>query len=64
LAGLGKPLRAGVEQALRRFIMEAFQTGPRIELSALGSDAVPIGALELAGLHEPPNNVADEVTRL
>jgi glucokinase len=48
LSGIGEPLRAAVEQELRRFIMEAFHPGPRIALTALGEDAVPAGALELA----------------
>jgi glucokinase len=49
LSGLGETLRAGVERALRRFTMEAFSPGPRIALAALGEDAVPVGALLLAG---------------
>lgn len=48
LAGVGEPLRAAVQAALRRFTMEAFAPGPRIALAALGEDAVPAGALELA----------------
>jgi glucokinase len=48
LAGVGEPLRASVESALRPFMMEAFAPGPRIALTALGEDAVPVGALELA----------------
>jgi glucokinase len=48
LAGVGEPLRAAVEGALRRFLMEAFAPGPRISLAALGEDAVPVGALKLA----------------
>jgi len=48
LSGVGEPLRAAVEDALRRFTMEAFAPGPRIALSALREDAVPVGALELA----------------
>jgi len=48
LALVGEPLRAGVEGALRSFTMEAFAPGPRIRLAALGENAVPIGALELA----------------
>jgi len=36
-----------VEGALRRFTMEAFAPGPRIALTTLGEDAVPVGALEL-----------------
>jgi len=49
LAGLGEALRGGVEQALNGFIMEAFKPGPKLTLAALGEDAVPVGALELAG---------------
>ena len=45
LAGLGEPLRAGVERALSRFVMEAFAPGPKVLLTALGDDVVPIGAL-------------------
>lgn len=48
LSGVGEPLRASVEGALRRFTMEAFAPGPRIALAALGEDAVPVGALKLA----------------
>ncbi len=48
LSGVGEPLRVAVEQALQRFLMEVFLPGPRICLAALGEDAVPVGALELA----------------
>jgi len=48
LALVGEPLRAAVENALRRFTMEAFAPGPTIRLADLGEDAVPVGALELA----------------
>jgi glucokinase len=48
LSGVGEPLRAAVELALRRFTMEAFAPGPGIRLAALGEDAVPVGALALA----------------
>ena len=48
LSGVGEPLRAGVERELRRFVMEAFASGPRIVVTALKEDAVPMGALELA----------------
>jgi glucokinase len=44
----GEPLRAAVESALRVFTMAAFAPGPQIRLAALGEDAVPVGALELA----------------
>jgi glucokinase len=48
LSGIGEPLRDGVRRALPKFLMEAFVPGPRIALAALGEDAVPVGALELA----------------
>jgi len=48
LAGVGEPLRAAVENALKNFVMHAFAPGPRLMLAALGEDAVPMGALELA----------------
>ena len=47
LSGLGEPLRAAVQAALRKFTMEAFLPGPEIRLAALGEDAVPVGALLL-----------------
>ena len=48
LSGVGEPLRAAVESALRGFIMEAFAPGPAVSLAALSEDVVPVGALELA----------------
>jgi glucokinase len=48
LALVGEPLRAAVERAAPRFIMEAFALGPRIALARLAQDAVPVGALCLA----------------
>jgi glucokinase len=48
LTGVGEPLRAAVEDGLRPFVMEAFAPGPRVLLSALGEDVVPVGALLLA----------------
>lgn len=48
LSGVGDRLRAAVEEALRGFVMEAFAPGPVVALAALGEDAVPAGALELA----------------
>ncbi len=48
LSGVGEPFRAAVQAALPRFVMEAFHPVPRIALAALGEDAVPVGALELA----------------
>jgi glucokinase len=49
LSKTGEPLRAAVEHYLPRFIMEAFVPAPRIGLATLGEDAVPVGALILAG---------------
>ncbi len=52
LSHVGEPLRAAVARALRGYTMDAFAPGPRVKLSALGEDAVPVGALELAlGIH-------------
>jgi glucokinase len=48
LSLVGEPLRAAVQAALPRFLMEAFTPGPKVALAALGEDAVPVGALELA----------------
>jgi glucokinase len=53
LSGVGEPLRASVESALRLFTMEAFAPGPSIALAVLGEDAVPTGALELAQASSP-----------
>jgi glucokinase len=49
LSGVGQPLRDAVEGALTAHIMEAFLPGPKILLANLKEDAVPVGALELAG---------------
>jgi glucokinase len=54
LSGIGEPLRRAVEKTLPGFIMEAFAPGPRIALAALWEDAVPTGALLLAGLAGQP----------
>ena len=48
---LGEPLRAAIAEALPRFIMDAFQPGPRVALAALREDAVPVGALAFAAQH-------------
>lgn len=48
LSLLGEPLRAAVASHLPGFIMDAFKPGPDVALAALGEDAVPTGALELA----------------
>ena len=49
LSLVGEPLRAAISGALTRHVMKAFAPGPPLRLSALGEDAVPIGALLLAG---------------
>jgi glucokinase len=48
LSLLGEPLRNAVAAHLPKFVMDAFQPGPALALAALGEDAVPTGALELA----------------
>jgi glucokinase len=49
LSNLGEPLLAGAARKLREFIMEAFLPGPKLILAQLAEDAVPVGALALAG---------------
>jgi glucokinase len=49
LSLIGEPLLRMVEQKMKIFVMDAFQPGPVVQLSALKSDAVPVGALILAG---------------
>lgn len=44
----GEPLREGVEQRLPSYLMDVLRPGPAIQLSALGEDVVPVGALSLA----------------
>jgi glucokinase len=48
LSLIGEPLRERLERALPRWIMDAFQPGPRVALAELREDAVPVGALALA----------------
>jgi glucokinase len=48
LSSVGEPLRAAVARALGPQVMEVFRPGLQIALAALGEDAVPVGALELA----------------
>lgn len=59
LSKVGELLRAGVESHLRRFMMEAFLPGPQVVLSALGEDAVPVGALLLPMPAELPSSSGD-----
>lgn len=49
LSLMGEMLRSSIEKHLRLFIMDAFQPGPLVQLSQLGTDVVPVGALMLAG---------------
>lgn len=51
LSLIGEPLRAAIAEALPAFVMEAFHPVPKVVLAGLGEDAVPIGALALAGDH-------------
>lgn len=48
LSMIGETLRKRVEDNLKQFVMDAFQPGPLIQLSQLGTDVVPVGALLLA----------------
>jgi glucokinase len=45
LSLIGEPLRVGVEKNVKKYIMDAFQPGPSIQLSQLKENAVPLGAL-------------------
>jgi len=56
LSTVGEPLRRAVEAALDRFVMQAFHPRPKISLSILGEDAVPVGTLNLA--HSRDNDFA------
>jgi glucokinase len=58
LSQVGEPFRAAVRQALPRFVMRAFQPPPVLMLSKLSEDAVPVGALLLAGLQ--PNQAQNQ----
>jgi glucokinase len=49
LSLIGEPLRDGVQGRLGEYLMDVFRPGPEIVLAALGEDAVPVGALVLAG---------------
>lgn len=45
LSQVGEPLRAAVAEKLSRYLMEVMGEGPKVQLSALGEDAVPTGCL-------------------
>jgi glucokinase len=49
LSKLGTTLCVSVQRKLSEFVMHAFLPAPQIRLAALGEDAVPVGALALAG---------------
>lgn len=51
LSLIGEMLRKKVEDHLKNYVMDAFQPGPIIQLSKLGTDVVPAGALILASQH-------------
>ncbi len=51
LSLVGEPLRQAIAGCLPRFIMKVFVPGPEVRLAGLGEDAVPTGALLLAGSH-------------
>jgi glucokinase len=48
LSLIGERMRAAVAESLNGFLMDAFLPGPKVVLSALGEDVVPVGALALA----------------
>jgi len=48
LSLIGEPLRAAVEAALKRSVMEVFSAGIKLRVAALGEDAVLVGSLLLA----------------
>jgi glucokinase len=49
LSKTGEPLCDAVRRHLASFIMTAFQPGPKVRTASLDEDAVPVGALLLAG---------------
>lgn len=51
LSLVGLPLLRVVQDALPRYVMDAFQPGPTLFLAGLGEGAVPAGCLLLAGQH-------------
>ena len=48
LSLLGEHLRAPISDRLSHYLMKALLPAPPIKIAALGEDAVPVGALELA----------------
>jgi glucokinase len=57
LSLLGEPVRATLEKVLPQFVMDAFLPGPKILLAKLREDAVPVGALALAGSHSSSSSI-------
>ncbi len=58
LSLLGEPLRAAVQTQLPPLLMESFRPGPPITTARLGEDAVPVGALVLAGTRFAKNEIS------
>jgi glucokinase len=56
LSLLGEPLRTAVGEQLPPLLMESFRPGPAITTARLGEDAVPVGALVLAGTRLATSN--------
>jgi predicted NBD/HSP70 family sugar kinase len=48
LSFIGEPLCVALSNKIVNYLMDAFQPGPPIVLSALKADAVPLGCLVLA----------------
>jgi glucokinase len=53
VALLGEPLRQAVATHLGRFMMEALRPGPRVAVTTLRENAVPVGAIALAAQQFP-----------
>jgi glucokinase len=51
LSLLGEVLRSSVERNIKKYLMDAFQSGTKIELSRLKEDAVTVGAIAMAMQH-------------
>jgi glucokinase len=47
LSLIGEQLRANIEVRIKKYIMDAFQPGPLVQLSKLGENVVPMGAAVL-----------------
>ncbi len=51
LSLIGEPIRKAVEVNIKKYLMDAIQPGPVIQLSMLKENAVPLGAIALALSH-------------